>query len=202
MAVPAMTKPPWPSMTSPELIAALDAMCTVALCARRRKRDGEIVYSLSVDEIHEADDLLSGRFHGGAAPVSAGDDALERMAGMPPGGGDLGQAITTGILDLISARMRAIGADVEPVMHGVASAYIALAYAFEGYSPHVAIGELKSRRGWRSRNRPPVPRTTPGTAAFVRIVTSSPSGPCSDTRAADTGARGGPNRALRVPTRS
>ena len=105
-------------------------MCTVALCARRQKRDSEIVYSLSVNEIHEADDLLSGQFHGGsAASLSAADDAVERMAGM----GDLGQAITAGILDLITTRMPAIssGADVESVMGGVAYAYIALAYIFK-----------------------------------------------------------------------
>lgn len=127
-----MSKSPWPSMTSPELIAALDAMCTVALCSRRRKRDGEIVYSLSVDEIHEADDLLSGRFHDSAVSTSGGNDALKRMAAIPSGGGDLGEAITADILDRISARMPPIGsgADVEAVMRGVACAYVALAYAF------------------------------------------------------------------------
>lgn len=120
-------------MTSPELIAALDAMCTVALCVRRQKRDGEIIYSFSVDEVYVTDDLLSGRFHGGAAAFPrAANDVLERMAGTPSGGGDLGEAITADILDRISARIPAVGsgADVEAVMRGVACAYIALAYVF------------------------------------------------------------------------
>lgn len=129
-----MTRAPWPPMTSRDLIAALDAMCMVACCARRRKRDGEIVYSLSVDEIHEAHDLLSGQFQGGdAAFPRPANDALGRVTGAPSGSGDLGEAIMADILDRVLARMPALGSgvDVEAVMRGVASAYIALACAFK-----------------------------------------------------------------------
>jgi hypothetical protein len=48
-------------MTPEELIALLDAMCTVALGERRTKA-GQTVYTLTLDDIHEADAILDGSF--------------------------------------------------------------------------------------------------------------------------------------------
>ena len=51
-----------PSMTPRQMIRLLDKLCEVGCAARRQKRDGQIIYSLSVEDVWEGDAILSGEF--------------------------------------------------------------------------------------------------------------------------------------------
>lgn len=56
-----MSKSSFPQMRPEELIALLDAMGAAGLCARRKK-GGETVYTLTLEDICEADAILDGSF--------------------------------------------------------------------------------------------------------------------------------------------
>jgi hypothetical protein len=51
-----------PPMTPRQMIRLLDKLCEVGCAARRKKRDGQVIYSLSLDDIWEGDAILSGEF--------------------------------------------------------------------------------------------------------------------------------------------
>jgi hypothetical protein len=50
-----------PPITSEQFITLLDKMWHVGFC-EKRKRQGEQVYVLSVDDINECDDILQGKW--------------------------------------------------------------------------------------------------------------------------------------------
>jgi len=51
-----------PPMTPRQMLRLLDKLHEVGCARRQKKRDGQIIYSLSVDDIHEGDAILSGQF--------------------------------------------------------------------------------------------------------------------------------------------
>ena len=57
-----LTEEPPPAMTPRQMIRLLDKLCEVGCARRQNKRDGQIVYTLSVDDIWEGDAILSGVF--------------------------------------------------------------------------------------------------------------------------------------------
>lgn len=56
-----MTNQPPPPITPQQFIALLEEMYLVAFCEKRTKQ-GRTVYSLSVDDIYECEDILAGLF--------------------------------------------------------------------------------------------------------------------------------------------